>query len=307
MSRVAIEFSGVSKTYKFGFLGKKQKALDSLDLAVPEGSIYGFLGANGAGKTTSIKILMGLQFADTGSVRVFGGDPGEAKTKARIGYLPERPYFHDTMTANELLDFHRNLFSGTLKGKKLPNNEELLALVGLAGVAGKQLKDFSKGMLQRAGIAQALVNNPDLVILDEPMSGLDPVGRREMRDLILKLAADGKTVFFSSHILSDVESICHRIAFLEKGVLKHEGDIRSMRSEGSRHEISFTGISEEKRKSSPALANAKPTGGALLLVCNNGEETQKSIEEIWRLGGKLLSYHPEQRSLEDFLFGEGKK
>lgn len=302
----AIEFSGVSKTYAYGFWGQKQKALNSLSISVPAGSIYGFLGANGAGKTTGIKILMGLQFADAGTIRVFGGDPGDAATKARMGYLPERPYFHETMTAAELLNFHRSLFAGKVN-KPLPSNESLLELVGIPGVGGKQLKDFSKGMLQRAGIAQALVNDPDLVILDEPMSGLDPVGRREMRDLILKLAAGGKTVFFSSHILSDVESICHRLAFLEKGVLKHEGELRTMLQSSTRQEVVFDGIAPAKISESAPLAGARAGGGHYLLSCSGSGPAKAAIEEIWRLGGKLHSYHPEQRSLEDFLFGEDKK
>lgn len=307
MSRSAIEFSGVSKVYSYGFWGKKQKALDRLNLSVPEGSIFGFLGANGAGKTTGIKILMGLQFATEGEIRVFGESLSAPSVRARVGYLPERPYFHDSLTAAEFLDFHRDLYGSFQGNKKLPSNEDLLELVGLGDVAGKRLKDFSKGMLQRAGIAQALVNDPDLVILDEPMSGLDPVGRREMRDLILRLGKQGKTVFFSSHILSDIENLCHRIAFLERGVLKHEGDLKTMLHENStRFELSFAGLSRATVLETPELKSAEPVGETYLLRCESEREGREAITALAKAGGRILSFHPEHRSLEDFLFG-GRK
>ncbi|MGZ3694464.1 MAG: ABC transporter ATP-binding protein [Bdellovibrionota bacterium] len=304
-----IEFQSVTKIYKSGFWGKRQTALDRLTLSVPAQSIYGFLGANGAGKTTGIKILMSLQFATSGQVKVFGLDPTSSEAKARIGYLPERPYFHDTMKAHEFLRFHRDLFGNGLKGRKLPSSEELLELVGIPNVADKPLKDFSKGMLQRIGIAQALVNDPELVILDEPMSGLDPVGRREVRDLILRLAQQGKTIFFSSHILSDVETLCHRIAFLEKGVLKFEGSLQEVRNTGSGGvEVLFRGLSAEALKQSKLLSASVPTGEAQLLLCRDPAEARNSIEEIWRSGGLLISSQPQQSTLEDFLFGkEGKR
>lgn len=296
MSEAVIEFRELSKVYTYGFWGKKQTALDRLSLSVPAGSIYGFLGANGAGKTTGIKILMSLQFASAGEVRIFGESPESIKAKTRIGYLPERPYFHDSMKAHEFLRFHRNLFGSDLRGRKLPSEEELLDLVGLTNVADKSLKDFSKGMLQRIGIAQALVNDPELVILDEPMSGLDPVGRREVRDLILELGQRGKTIFFSSHILSDVETLCHRLAFLERGVLKFEGSLQEVRNAGTgQYEVMFTGAS---------LPQAGKFGEAWLLVCANAGEAKQAIEAVWQQGGTLISSQPRQRTLEDFLFGE---
>lgn len=304
MSRAAIEFSGVTKIYSYGFWGKKQKALDRLNLTVPEGTIFGFLGANGAGKTTGIKILMGLQFATEGEIRVFGEPLAAPSVRARIGYLPERPYFHDSLTASEFLNFHRDLYGSWRAKKKLPSNDELLELVGLPDVAGKRLKEFSKGMLQRAGIAQALVNDPDLVILDEPMSGLDPVGRREVRDLILRLGKQGKTVFFSTHILSDVENLCHRMAFLEKGVLKHSGDLKTLLHENStRFELAFAGMTRETVQASPVLKGAEAVGDSFLLRCASEQIGHEALQELARQGGKILSYQPEHRSLEDFLFG----
>ena len=304
MNSPAIEFLGTTKIYSYGFLGKKQKALHNLNLTVPQGAIYGFLGANGAGKTTGIKMLIGLQFATEGSVRIFGKSPEDSDAKSRIGYLPERPYFHDTLTANQFLNFHRNLFGNTLRGKTLLNNLELMNLVGLPDVSGKLLKDFSKGMLQRIGIAQALVNNPDLVILDEPMSGLDPIGRRDVRDLILSLAKNGKTIFFSSHILTDVESLCHRICFLEKGVLKHEGEVKSIQhQENGKIEVLFT-LEAEKVLGNPVLKEAHRVGDNFIIHSLSGDEAKKVIEEVWAQRGKLLNYQPEIKTLEQVLFGE---
>lgn len=304
MSQAPIEFRGLSKSYKFGFWGRKQQAVSNLTLSVPANSIYGFLGANGAGKTTCIKILMGLQFASGGEVKLFGRDPLDPAAKMRVGYLPERPYFHDSMSAAGFLDFHRRLFGALGAGRRPLANGELLALVGLADVQDKPLRDFSKGMLQRIGIAQALVNDPDLVVLDEPMSGLDPVGRREVRDLILRLHDLGKTVFFSSHILSDVEGICQRIAFLEKGVLRHEGSLSEIhRPEGAVLEVAFAGIAEGARASSALLSGAAARGEGHMLRCESPEVAQDAVREVWRLKGNLLSYQREHRTLEDFLFG----
>jgi len=308
MSTPIIEFRQITKIYSVGFWGKKQSALKNLSISVPAGSIYGFLGANGAGKTTGIKLLMGLQFPQSGSLFLFGKEASDPSVKARLGFLPERPYFHDSMTANEFLNFHRNLFGSLLNDKKIPTNKELLDTVGLQNVEGKYLKDFSKGMLQRIGIAQSLVNDPDLIILDEPMSGLDPVGRREIRDLILSLSKKGKTIFFSSHILSDVESICHRIAFLEKGELKFEGDIKNIQlKENTKHEVIFSDLTEQEVKGNSLLQAAELVSDTFILRCENKEAAQKAIQEIWAQKGTLRSYHPLHKTLEDFLFGNGSK
>lgn len=305
MSAAPIEFVSLKKSYSFGFLGRKQTAVRELSLTVPANTIYGFLGANGAGKTTCIKILMGLQFADAGEVRLFGLDPLDAAAKGRVGYLPERPYFHDSMSARGFLDFHRSLFGRLPGGRRALGNEELLRLVGLPDVADKPLRGFSKGMLQRIGIAQALVNDPDLVVLDEPMSGLDPVGRRDVRDLILRLHGLGKTVFFSSHILTDVENICQRIAFLEKGVLRHEGRLADVHQpEGAAVEVAFGGITEANQKDSRLLKPARGASGTFLLRCASSAEADEAVREVWRLGGQLVSYQREHRTLEDFLFGQ---
>ena len=202
---------------------RRVKALDSLNLQVEGGEIFGYLGPNGAGKTTTFKLLLGLIFPTSGTASILGENIREVGFKAKVGFLPEQPYFYDYLTGEEFLSFYAQLFRFDKKTCK-QKAQTLLETVGLAEAGSTQLRKFSRGMLQRIGIAQALINDPELVILDEPLSGLDPVGRKEIRDIILQLKADGRTVIFSSHILSDVEMICDRI-----GVLMH-GQLQSVES-----------------------------------------------------------------------------
>ncbi|MGE3466213.1 MAG: ABC transporter ATP-binding protein, partial [Pyrinomonadaceae bacterium] len=200
----ALEINGLTKDYETGFLKKKRvRALDDLTLAVRPGQIFGFLGGNGAGKTTTIKTLMRLQFPTSGSAKILGHDIADVRMHRRIGYCPENPYFYDYLTANELMDYFGRLF-GYDAATRRSRSDDLLDSVGLKEKdRGKQLRKFSKGMLQRVGLAQSLINDPEIVFMDEPMSGLDPVGRREIRELIAALRDRGKTVFMSTHILSD--------------------------------------------------------------------------------------------------------
>jgi ABC-2 type transport system ATP-binding protein len=302
-----VEFKDLSKIYRIGFWGKRQEALQRLSLKVPQGKVFGFLGANGAGKTTGIKILMGLQFASHGEVRLWNSPAHLPENKARIGYLPERPYFHEMMTAGEFLSFHRALFGGYLKGKNLKNNAELLQMVGIPDVGAKRLRDFSKGMLQRVGIAQALVNDPDLIILDEPTSGLDPIGRRDVRNLIQSLAKEGKTIFFSSHILSDVETLCHQIAFLEKGILKFQGNVYDILHQKSRpQEIVFHGIAANELKTNAKLGLAEHIGDTSRIVAPSDKDAQDIAQTIWALGGRIVSMQSQHLTLEEALFGQDK-
>src|SRR5438309_5323994 len=224
----AIEILGLEKTYSVGFWRKKPKrALRPLHLSVEEGEIFGFLGPNGAGKTTTLKLLMGLVLPTSGSARTLGMEVNDPRMKSQIGFLPEQPYFYDYLTARELLMYYGQL-SG-MDSKVLPKKvHEVLQRVGLPDVGGVQLRKFSKGMLQRVGIAQAIVHDPKVVFLDEPMSGLDPMGRREVRELIQSLKDEGKTIFFSTHVLSDAETLCDRVAVLNKGELKGVGVVREL-------------------------------------------------------------------------------
>jgi ABC-2 type transport system ATP-binding protein len=226
----AIEILGFEKTYMVGFWHKRPKrALHPIHLTVEEGEIFGFLGPNGAGKTTTLKILMGLVFPTGGTARILGRNWTEPSVKAQIGFLPEQPYFYDYLTAHELLECYGQLSGVPAKGRK-QRIDEVLAQVGLTDVKGVQLRKFSKGMLQRAGIAQAILHNPRLLFFDEPMSGLDPLGRREVRDLMEQLKQEGKTIFFSTHILSDAESLCDRVAIIHKGELRGVGAIDELTS-----------------------------------------------------------------------------
>jgi ABC-2 type transport system ATP-binding protein len=226
----AIEILGLEKIYSVGFWRKRLKrALHPLHLSVEDGEIFGFLGPNGAGKTTTLKLLMGLVFPTAGSARILGREWNDPSVKAEIGFLPEQPYFYDYLTAHELLEYYAQL-SGVPAGQRKNRVEEALHKVGLRDVKGLQLRKFSKGMLQRVGIAQAILHDPKLVFFDEPMSGLDPVGRREVRDLMEQLKHEGKTVFFSTHILSDAEALCDRVAIINQGELRGIGAVEDLTS-----------------------------------------------------------------------------
>ncbi len=244
-----VEISELTKDYDVGFWRKRKvRALDGLSLQVYEGEIFGFLGANGAGKTTTLKLLMRLMFPTSGSARILGHDIADISMHQQIGYLPENPYFYDYLTAREFLDYCGQLF-GTAPAARKQRSSELLSRVRLDEKSWNvQMRKFSKGMLQRVGLAQALINDPAIVFLDEPMSGLDPVGRREIRDLIAALRQEGKTVFMNSHILSDIEVLCDRVAILKRGKLAHVGHLDELRrATGDRNgvEVVATGVAAE--------------------------------------------------------------
>src|SRR5262252_11112815 len=239
-----IEIENLTKDYEVGFWRKRKvRALDGVSLTVEPRQIFGFLGANGAGKTTTLKLLMRLIFPTGGSARILDCDISDISMHERIGYLPENPYFYDYLTAREFLNYCGELF-GLDQAARRGRTDELLARVNLDRKSwDRQLRKFSKGMLQRVGLAQALVNDPEIVFLDEPMSGLDPVGRREVRDLIAWLRSQGKTVFMCSHILSDIEVLCDSVAILKNGRLAHAGSLDELRArETSLIEITVTGV-----------------------------------------------------------------
>ncbi|MBN2341046.1 MAG: ABC transporter ATP-binding protein [Deltaproteobacteria bacterium] len=222
-----VDVRNVRKTFRIGFFRKRVEAVRGVSFSVEKGEIYGLLGPNGAGKTTTLKTMMGLISADGGSIQLLGKDASSHRSRENIGYLPEHAYFHEYLTPVELLDFYGKLYGMSQKSIR-DKQSALLEKVGLTDAAKRPLKKFSKGMLQRVGLAQALLADPELLILDEPMSGLDPIGRKFVADLIVELNRSGKTILFSSHILSDVERLCSRVAILRKGEKVAEGRLEDL-------------------------------------------------------------------------------
>ena len=218
MAKPILELTDVDQSFRSGFWLRQQQVLHQVSFSVPEGSVFGFLGANGAGKTTVIHLITGLRQPTRGQVKVFGKDATSLESRARIGYLPERPYFYDHLTGEGILKYFGTL-SGLSRAKILSRIPKVLSQVDLTAARKVELRKYSKGMLQRIGIAQALIHNPEFLILDEPMSGLDPLGRKKMRELILQLASEGRTIFFSSHVIPDVEAMCTQVGILKKGRL----------------------------------------------------------------------------------------
>jgi len=296
---LAIEILGLEKTYSVGFWRKRPKhALRPLRLAVEEGEIFGFLGPNGAGKTTTLKLLMGLVFPTSGSARILGKEWTDPAVKAQIGFLPEQPYFYDYLTARELLEYYGQL-SGMSEKERGPKVEAMLGRVGLHDVGGVQLRKFSKGMLQRVGIAQAILHDPKVVFLDEPMSGLDPMGRREVRDLIEQLKREGKTVFFSTHILSDAEALCDRVAIIHLGELRGVGAVAELTSSiHGKVEIVWQGT--HVPESLKNLGECHVTGDTVRAVITE-ENQEVAVEALRREKLRLVSLVPVRASLEDYF------
>jgi ABC-2 type transport system ATP-binding protein len=296
----AIEILGLEKTYKVGFWRKRPKrALHPLHLTVEEGEIFGFLGPNGAGKTTTLKLLMGLVFPTAGTARLLGRDWTDPEVKAQIGFLPEQPYFYDYLTAHELLDYYGQL-SGVPGKDRKRRIDEVLQRVGLTDVKGVQLRKFSKGMLQRVGIAQAILHDPKLVFFDEPMSGLDPMGRREVRDLMEQLKHEGKTVFFSTHILSDAEALCDRVAIIHQGELKGVGAVADLTSSVvGKVEVIWQGT--QVPASMKALgAECHVTGDTVRAVLAESQQ-DAAIDALRRERIRLIAITPVRTSLEQYF------
>jgi len=301
MGTPVIEIQGLTKDYPVGhWRPGKRRSLDNLNLQVEEGEVFGFLGPNGAGKTTTLKLLMGLIFPTAGSARVLGHSIDDIRMHRDIGYLPEQPYFYDYLTARELLDYYAR-FSGYETKERRERVARFLDRVGLAAAADTQLRKFSKGMLQRAGIAQAIVHDPKVVFLDEPMSGLDPVGRREVRDIIQDLKQQGRTVFFSTHILSDAEMLCDRVAVLVGGKLQGVGapsDLVSVEVQGM--EILFEARDGVALPAS-ITARALPIGQRYHMQVQESE--LYSVLDLLRCANaRILSVVPVRPTLEDYFF-----
>jgi ABC-2 type transport system ATP-binding protein len=296
----AIEIEKLEKTYSVGFWRKRPKrALLPLDLAVEEGEIFGFLGPNGAGKTTTLKILMGLVFPTSGTARILGMGLDDSRMKAQIGFLPEQPYFYDYLTARELLTYYGQL-SGVDASQLSRKVDAVLERVGLRDAANCELRKFSKGMLQRAGIAQAILHDPKVVFLDEPMSGLDPMGRREVRNLIAELKSEGKTVFFSTHILSDAEALCDRVAIIHLGLLRGVGAVEELTAAAwSQVEVVWAGTAVPA--SVKALGADCHVAGDTVRAVFAAQKQDALLEVLRRERLRLISLTPVRMSLEDYF------
>ncbi len=301
MGTPVIEIQGLTKDYPLGhWRPGSRRSLDNLNLQVEDGEVLGFLGPNGAGKTTTLKLLMGLIFPTAGTARVLGRSIDDIRMHRDIGYLPEQPYFYDYLTARELLDYYARFFGFAAKERR-DRVKKVLDRVGLTSAANTQLRKFSKGMLQRAGIAQAILHDPKVVFLDEPMSGLDPVGRREVRDIIQELKQQGRTVFFSTHILSDAEMLCDRVAVLVGGKLQGVGapsELVSMEVQGM--DILF-----EAREGSALPASltsrAVPVGQRYRLHVPEAD-LYAVLDQLRSSNARILSVAPVRPTLEDYFF-----
>ncbi len=294
-----LKTSGLTKIFDAG-LGKRVAAVEDLDLEVAAGEIFGFVGPNGAGKTTTIKMLMGLIFPTRGRAAIFDLPIPSAEAKARLGYLPEHPAFHDFLTGAEAMRFFATL-AGVPRAEQPRRVDELLGLVGLADAGGRQIRKYSKGMQQRLGIAQALVSDPALVVLDEPMSGLDPIGRREMRDLVLELKRRGKTVFFSTHILPDVETLCDRVGVIVQGRLRDVGRLGELLS-ARVTSVELTADLPEGRREPVARGRVIAEEGArVTAVFDDAGAADAAVAAVLAAGGRLVALTPHRETLEDFF------
>jgi ABC-2 type transport system ATP-binding protein len=300
----AIRTENLTKDFSIGFWRPRPyRALDSLNLEIGAGEIFGFLGPNGAGKTTTLKLLMQLIYPTSGHAEILGRPVGDVSVKRRIGYLPESPYFYDYLTAEELLTYFASLF-GYAPAERRRRVSALLDQVGIAGERRLQLRKFSKGMLQRVGIAQALINDPEVVFLDEPMSGLDPLGRREVRQLILTLRDKGSTVFFSSHVLSDAEALCSRVAILAGGKLVASGRMADLHAFQVRAwELIVANVSahsvERHRGRIQRVTAVGDQRYSLELPLEPAPELL--LRDLQAEGAQLVSLNPVRDTLEDFF------
>jgi ABC-2 type transport system ATP-binding protein len=300
MPGAAIEIENLTKDYPFGFLHlKKKRSLEGLTMQVESGEVFGFLGPNGAGKSTTIKLLVGLIFPDAGTARILGRPITDIEMHRDIGYLPEQPYFYDYLTAAEVLDYFAQFHDLTAADRN-ERVARMLKKVGLETAQKIQLRKYSKGMLQRVGLAQAILHDPKVVILDEPMSGLDPIGRREVRDIILELKREGKTVLFSTHILSDAEMLCDRVGVIVGGKLRGVGapnEMVGMKTQGM--EILFE-LPGGGANVAAISAKATKTGDRYRLQVSE-EEVFAALEQLRGAGAKILSVAQIKASLEEYF------
>jgi ABC-2 type transport system ATP-binding protein len=297
-----IRLEGIAKDFRPGFGLRKKRVLDGITFAVREGEIFGFVGPNGAGKTTTLKILMGLIRASSGEARILGHDVRENAFRRHVGFLPENPYFYDYLTGREILAFYARL-SGVASAALRGRVAELLAWVGLEGAADARLRTYSKGMLQRIGIAQALVHDPSVILLDEPMTGLDPLGRKEIRDLIRRLRAEGRTVLMNTHILSDVEMLCDRVAILVGGRIRYEGATEEiLTGEASETEVVLARLPAAAAEELEQRFGAPLRGsGDRLELRVPPKAVGGLLEAALAAGAEVISLTPHRVSLEEIF------
>ncbi|MFA5908217.1 MAG: ABC transporter ATP-binding protein [Vicinamibacterales bacterium] len=299
----AIEIEGLTKDFPVGFWRPRPyRALDGLTLNVEAGEVFGFLGPNGAGKSTALKLLMGLLFPTSGAARILGRPLSDTAVRQRIGFLAENPYFYDYLTAEELLSYFARLF-GYRGPDVVARVGRVLDEVGIGAERRMRLRRFSKGMIQRVGLAQALLNDPEIVFLDEPMSGLDPLGRRHVRDIILRLRARGCTVFFSSHILSDAEALCSRVGVLVQGRLAASGALSEILAfELKGWELVLSGVGADLRPEIERIGRVTPlSDGHVMLHLPPDAEPDRLLGDLTRRGARIVSLNPVRETLEDYF------
>lgn len=297
----AIQATGLSKYFRTGFWGRKVVAVRRVDLEVPMGQVFGLVGPNGAGKSTTLKMLLGLVTPDAGSGTMLGMPIGSVQARRSMGYLPELPSFPLHLTPRELLDFHANL-AGVARAGWQGTRDALIRRVGLDRAANLRLKVFSKGMLQRAGVAVALVGDPALLVLDEPMSGLDPLGRHDMRTLMMELRAAGKTIVFSTHVLPDVEALCDGVCIIAQGQVYRQGPLHSILSvRTSEVEVRLAEVAPAVADQLMALGSLRPWGNLHVWVLQGGDALSEHLATAIRLGAKVVQVMPRAGVLEDIL------
>lgn len=300
MAPPAIEFHGVTKTYRRLLAGQEISALQDVSFEVLPGEVCAFLGPNGAGKTTSISMLMGFFYQNAGEIRVLGYEPGDVRAKQQVGFLPENFAFYKYLNAEKLLRFHMAL-SGIAPATGGPLIQDLLHKVQLESYRHLKIGKYSRGMVQRLGIAQSLISDPQLLVLDEPTSGLDPAGRKEVRDLISSLKAAGKTIFLSSHILSEVEQICDRVIIIDRGRLVRSGTTDELLGSGDRVEILANELSDELGLHFAERGAVIDRGPRFVKIVVNVTQKREVAEALWASGCDVISIHPLRSSLEDLF------
>lgn len=302
-----IQVESLQKTFVRGFWRRRTQAVRGISFAVEPGQVFGFLGPNGAGKTTTIKILMGLIFPTSGSAKVLGKTAGDRAVQEQVGYLPENPYFYDHLTVRELLHMVGRLH-GLDRAAREREADRLIERVGLGHAAKRPLRAYSKGMLQRAGLAQALVGDPQLVVMDEPMSGLDPIGRKEVRDLMFELRKRGKTVFFSTHILSDASVLCDRVAIIVRGELRDVGPLGELLSPRV-HSVDVLWRApdpEVEARLTQLPGRHETTSEGRVMEASSQEEADAFLSELVRAGGTILHVTPHRQTLEELFVSEAQ-